>query len=96
MRGEYLDKIWTNERAPPWCQTPWQNMARDTGYNILALHTVWSQVEVEAVLGPGAKFVTILRDPVDCFESLYNYVHFRKGFIQSYMYHTKHQYLPPP
>ena len=59
---------------------PWANYARHTGYNIFALHTKWSQPEVEAVLGPGAKYVTILRDPVDNFESLYNYVHFSETF----------------
>ena len=32
------------------------------------------------MLGPGAKYVTILRDPVDNFESLYNYVHFSDTF----------------
>ena len=59
---------------------PWARYARHTGYNIFALHTKWSQSEVEKVLGPGAKYVTILRDPVDNFESLYNYVHFSDTF----------------
>jgi len=59
---------------------PWQGMVQEQGYNILAFHTKWDQGEVERVLGDGAKYVTILRDPVDEFESLYNYVHFDKTF----------------
>ena len=59
---------------------PWYNMTQEQGYNILALHTQWQQEEVEKVLGEGAKYVTILRDPVEQFESLYNYVHFEKTF----------------
>lgn len=59
---------------------PWHDMAQEQGYNIFAFHTKWDQGEVERVLGDGAKYVTILRDPVDEFESLYNYVHFEKTF----------------
>ena len=51
---------------------PWHDMAQEQGYNILAFHTKWDQGEVERVLGDGAKYITILRDPVDEFESLYN------------------------
>ena len=63
-----------------YSDVPWADLATHTGYNIFALHTKWSQSEVEKVLGAGAKYVTILRDPVDNFESLYNYVHFSKTF----------------
>jgi len=59
---------------------PWHAMTEAQGYNIFALHTKWNQEEVEKVLGDGAKYVTILRDPVDEFESLYNYVHFENIF----------------
>ena len=59
---------------------PWQSMTDREGYNIFALHTKWNQKEVESVLGPGARYVTILRDPVTAFESLYNYMHFRGKF----------------
>ena len=59
---------------------PWHDMAQEQGYNILAFHTKWDQGEVERVLGDGAKYNTILRDPVDEFESLYNFVHFEKTF----------------
>ena len=64
-----------------WLQgVPWKAMTETVGYDIFALHTKWDQKEVESVLGPGAKYVTILRDPVTAFESLYNYMHFHKKF----------------
>ena len=59
---------------------PWSDMTNQQGYNVFALHTKWNQKEVERVLGPGAKYITILRDPVDQFESLYNHAHFEKTF----------------
>ena len=43
-------------------------------YDIFALHTIWNKAEVERTLGPGAVFITILRDPVQLFESLWVYV----------------------
>jgi len=64
-----------------WVQNvPWNAMTEEQGYNIFAMHTKWNQKEVEKVLGDGSKYVTILRDPIDAFESLYNYVHFEKTF----------------
>jgi len=64
---------------------PWGRMAGTQGYNMLALHTKWDQGEVRKVLGDSGQYTkgtyfTILRDPVDQFESLYNYVHFDKTF----------------
>lgn len=43
------------------------------GYDIFCLHTIWNYEEVEKSLGPGAAYVTIMRDPVDLFESLWSY-----------------------
>ena len=67
-----------------WYQeVPWAAMARQQGYNIFALHTKWSQSQVAKVLGSSGgdtKYITILRNPVDNFESLYNYVHFNQTF----------------
>jgi hypothetical protein len=51
--------------------TEWE--AAHLAYNIFALHTIWDRQEVAATLQPGATFVTILRDPVDLFESLWSY-----------------------
>lgn len=53
-------------------------MAKKEGYQAFVLHTMWDQEEVEQVLGKGATYITILRDPVDQFESLYSYSHFEK------------------
>ena len=53
---------------------PWHRDYKDRGlYDIAALHTKWSQEVFEALLGPEAVFVTILRDPAEAFESLYSY-----------------------
>ena len=71
---------------------PWTNMTSVQGYNLFALHTKWNQREVENVMGEGTKYVTILRDPVDNFESLYNYVHFEKTFRMN-LEEFVHQYI---
>ena len=67
-------------------------MAEVQGYQAVLLHTMWSQKEVEKVLGKGATYITILRDPVDQFESLYSYSHFEtklhldiEGFVRTYV-----------
>ena len=67
-------------------------MADAEGYQAVVLHTMWSQEEVEKVLGKGATYITILRDPVDQFESLYSYSHFEtklhvdiEGFVRRYV-----------
>ena len=67
-------------------------MAEVEGYQAFVLHTMWSQEEVEQVLGKGATYITILRDPVDQFESLYSYSHFEtklhvdiEGFVERYV-----------
>lgn len=59
---------------------PWSRMVAAQGYNALVFHTMWNQKEVESLLGNGARYFTILRDPVDQFESMYNYVHFEQKF----------------
>jgi len=80
--------------GPPWNQyslntpfratwldgLPWTSMAKEKGYNTVALHTMWDQQEVEQVLGTGhtVRYITILREPVDQFESLYSYSHFER------------------
>ena len=68
-------------------------MIQDQGYNIFALHTKWNQAEVSRVLGSDAKFVTILRNPVDNFESLYNYVHFENHFNNLSVEQFVHEYI---
>ena len=43
-------------------------------YHVFCLHSIWSRAEVAATLGPSATTFTILRDPVELFESLWSYV----------------------
>ena len=40
--------------------------------NLFAIHSVWNYNEVRKIL-PDAPVVTILRDPIDVFESAYSY-----------------------
>ena len=42
-------------------------------YNIFCLHTIWDRAQVAATLQAPATYVTIVRDPVDLFESLWSY-----------------------
>ena len=51
--------------------TPWDRVGLD--YDIFCLHTIWNHQEVEDSLGPGATYITIMRDPVELFESLWSY-----------------------
>lgn len=54
---------------------PWASL----GYNIFAFHSVWNYNEVRKLL-PSATFVTLLRDPVDCWESNYVYMGLQNAF----------------
>ena len=51
---------------------PWHN---EDGfeYDMTALHTRWNHPEFVKLLGSDAVFITVLRDPSDAFESLYQY-----------------------
>ena len=40
--------------------------------NVFAIHSVWNKKEVRKIL-PTGPTVTILRDPIDVFESAYSY-----------------------
>ena len=49
-------------------------------YSLLCLHTVFNGSEMEAVMGPRTSYVTMLRDPVEVFESQYSFY----GFSEFY------------
>lgn len=49
--------------------TPWSRES----YDILAHHTRWNQSEVEKIMPEDTIYVTMLRHPVDLFESLWSY-----------------------
>ena len=42
-------------------------------YSILCLHTRYDREEMDKVMGDKAYFVTMLRDPIQVFESQYSY-----------------------
>ena len=68
--GNYIGKHEKFSRAL-LADTDWEYAGLD--YHVFALHTIWDQAEVERTLGPGAVYITILRDPLEQFESLWGY-----------------------
>ncbi|KAK2704608.1 hypothetical protein QYM36_016865 [Artemia franciscana] len=48
---------------------PWHSL----GYDIFAVHTRWNHEAVRSLIGESAVYVTMLRSPVDIFESFYSY-----------------------
>jgi len=54
---------------------PWARL----GYDLFVFHSVWNYNEVKKVL-PSAVYITLLRDPVDCYESNYVYMGLQKAF----------------
>ena len=42
-------------------------------YSLLCLHVRFNKPQMEEVMGQGTKYITMLRDPVDVFESQYGY-----------------------
>jgi len=49
------------------------------GYNIFTFHSIWDYEEVQKVI-PNAVHLTILRDPVNCFESNFVYMGLEKRY----------------
>ena len=58
--------------------TPWDLAGME--YDILALHARYNRRKIQAVMGEDAKYVTMLRDPVDLFESAYEYYRMYRKF----------------
>jgi len=63
--------------------TPWEKAGMV--YDVFCLHSMWNQAEVEATMGPGSAFVTILRDPISQFESLWAYSGLTGCFNMSFL-----------
>ncbi|KAL1122458.1 hypothetical protein AAG570_002789 [Ranatra chinensis] len=61
---------------------PQELASPDGRYSIFTHHTRYNRTAVRRVMRPGAKFVTILRDPPDLFESLFSYYHLDKALGQ--------------
>jgi len=67
----------------------WRPMVQQQGgYNAFAVHANWNKKEVEKILGKEAAYITILRNPVDQFESMYSYMRFEKHYNK-----TLHQFV---
>ena len=75
--GNYLGRYVKYSKAMI-ANTVWDKVGLD--YDMFALHTIWNKAEVERTLGPGAVYITILRDPVELFESLWVYAGFQKYY----------------
>jgi len=75
--GNYLGRYVKYSKAM-LANTVWDKVGLE--YDLFALHTIWNKAEVERTLGPGAVYITILRDPVELFESLWVYAGFQKYY----------------
>jgi len=54
---------------------PWAKL----GFDLFIFHSIWNYNEVQKVL-PSAVYITLLRDPVDCYESNYVYMGLQKSY----------------
>ena len=46
--------------------------------------------QVAATLQPGSTYITIVRDPIDLFESLWSYASMHYLFVTDYFFKTNH------
>ena len=68
--GNYLGRVSHYSRTMV-ADTDWQRAGLQS--SIFCLHTRWNKEEVEATIGPGAAYFTILRDPLEQFMSMWVY-----------------------
>lgn len=69
LKGNYLSRTELFNRSSV-LNTPWGGLAVD----IFTLHNRWNREQVMALMGPSTFAFSVVRDPVDQFESLYNYM----------------------
>lgn len=70
LKGNYLSRTELFNRSSV-LNTPWGGLPVD----IFTLHNRWNRDQVLALMGPTPPFAfSVVRDPVDQFESLYNYM----------------------
>lgn len=61
--------------------TPWHQEFLHNGlYEMAALHVRWNQTAMNMLLGKEAMFITLLREPVSAFESLFSYYKFENRY----------------
>jgi len=61
---------------------PWHaKLSGSSGYDISTLHSRWNYSAIRYLLGPDTVFVTVLRDPITQFESMYTYMKIFKGEV---------------
>ncbi|TRY70384.1 hypothetical protein TCAL_08906 [Tigriopus californicus] len=75
--GNYVGRNRPFHRSVLW-DTPWD--AINMTYNFYCLHGIWNYDEVNLLMGPGTKYITILRDPIELFISMWDYVNFSKSY----------------
>ena len=55
---------------------PWANLS----FQIFTLHGRWNFIEVDQLMGSNTKYITVIRDPVDVFESFFGYSELHKFY----------------
>jgi len=68
--GNYLGRYVKYSRSMI-ANTPWERAGIE--YQMFCLHTIWNYKEVSETLGSDTTYITIIRDPVELFESLWVY-----------------------
>ncbi|CAG0893595.1 unnamed protein product [Darwinula stevensoni] len=64
-------------------------------FDVFAHHTVWNRAGVSALMPPDTVYITILRDPVDVFESLYTYVNLEELYKRNLTELLQSSPMPP-
>ena len=68
LDGNYLGKE-TLFDSQMLRDTPWANLS----WHVFTLHTRWNYDQVDQLMGSNTRHITVLRDPADLFESLFDY-----------------------
>ena len=75
-KNNYLSRKDLFNRLTVTKGTPWGQLEMD----VFTLHNRWNYVEVVGLMGRTVRTFTVVRQPVDLFESLYSYANLNKTF----------------
>lgn len=75
-KDNYLSRKELFNRVTVTKGTPWSKLEMD----VFTLHNRWNYVEVVGLMGRTVRTFTVVRQPVDLFESLYSYANLNKTF----------------